>query len=139
MRAPFLAPIAASQMAPAVAPPAIHPMSAAPGGILYNLHLRARRMSFEKFTVIGDASQASRLDPFERKGQRHFAVRMMMPVNLPIGDNVNQLASSAIARVSRQQPLDELFAIVKQPLIRDGLRHRAVVEKQAYRFTRWKI
>src|SRR5580704_14756798 len=100
MRAPFLAPIAASQMASAVTPPAIHPMSAAPGGVFYNLHFRARRMSLEKFTVISDASQASRFDPFQREGQRHFAVRMMMPINLPVGNNVNQLASSAIARVS---------------------------------------
>ena len=54
-------------------------------------------MLLQKFAVVRDASQPSRLQLFQREGERHLAVRMMVPINLAVGDHMHKFASPALA------------------------------------------
>ena len=52
----------------------------------------------------------SGLDVFERVGQRHFAVVMMMAVGFAVGGDVHQLRPVAAVGKAAQQPVGEMLA-----------------------------
>src|SRR5918999_1141692 len=89
--APVLAPARmAARVAAAVATPAFDAVSAAPGRILADLRLHARRMRREVLTVV---RQLGELLPFQRTegvGEPHLPEAVMVPERLTVRCQVGQ-------------------------------------------------
>ena len=85
---PLLVPTRSSAIAAAVAPPALHPVHATPGGILMDLHFMRGRTFLQKFAIVGDLGLLARFNQLQRIGKRHLAVLMMVPIGFAVGGDM---------------------------------------------------
>ncbi|MFO0635691.1 MAG: hypothetical protein U0168_22860 [Nannocystaceae bacterium] len=115
-------------VAAAVAAPALDAVGAAPRAALDHAGLVLGRMLREELTVVGQPDLGRLLERVQRVGQRHVAVAMVVAVGLAVGRDVDQLRPVAAVE-GAAQPRGEAVAALQQPLERDRLRHRAVVEE----------
>ena len=138
-RAPLLIPPErGARAAAAVGAPACDAVWAAPRRVLVNLDLVSRWEVFEKLPVVRELREVILLDVVERVGERHVALRMMMPVGLAVRRDVNQLRPLACCGERADEAIGEVLALVKQPLEGDAARDRTVVEEERERASRGK-
>ncbi len=78
-----------------------------------DLNLVARRMLFQEFTVVRQASQLLRLDLAEAIGESHISVRVMVTIRLAVNGNVNELRPGARVRKASQKAVGEVFSLSK--------------------------
>ncbi len=120
---------AAAGVAAAVLAPAAHPVGAAPGGVLDDLHLMVRRMGLQVLPVVGQPGEAVLLDVVEGVGEGHLAVAVMVAVGLAVGRDVHQPVVLRGRGHRGHQPVGEALAAHQQPLERHRPRDRAVVDE----------
>ncbi len=94
-----------------------------------NLRLIHGRKFFQKLSVVREPHIGVGCDPFQRIGQRHIAMAMMMSVAFAVGCDVNELPRLAILTVRVQQSLCQASTIVQQPFKGHSARNRPIVEK----------
>ncbi|SBW09156.1 hypothetical protein KL86DPRO_50084 [uncultured delta proteobacterium] len=127
--APFLIPIRVpARRAAAVGAPALHPVSAAPGGRLYQHRAPGRGGGREVCAGVGQAKAvAPRPALGQQIGQSHFPEAEVVAVSLPVRGQGQQPPGRAAVHA-----VPEVLAVFQQPVKGHGLGKHAVVEKNRH-------
>src|SRR5512146_2982489 len=88
------------------------------------------RVLGQVLAVSSDVRQAARLDVFQRIGQRHIAMGVMMAIGFAVGGNVHELWPAARVGETAYKTLGEVFAVGEQVFKGYGLRNRPVIKEQ---------
>ncbi len=115
-------PRAAAGVAPAVAPPPLHAVDAAPGAVVEDPHLVGGRESLQVLPVVRDADLRVRVEEVQRVRKGHLPVGVVVAVRLPVGGDVHELLRPRpLVGERAHQAVGEELPVVEEPFEGDAL------------------
>ncbi len=130
---PLLVPSRASAVASAIGTPALDTMSTAPGGIVDDLGLPARRILCEKRRIVNELDLLFVFEPVDCVRESHLSVSVVMAVTFAVRRHIGQrgLAVDDLGAIAKSgnKSLSKIDATIKQALEGDGAGIGPVVEE----------
>ena len=132
-RAPKLVEARLAAVAAAVGAPTLHPVHAAPRGIVHDLSFVLGRKLLQEAAVVGQIHRLVRFQQAQRIGQRHVSVLVVVAIGFAVGGHVDQLRLGAVVEAGLE-PRGKVIAGVQQPLKCNGARNGVVVKEHCNRY-----
>ena len=126
---PLLIPSLPAAIATAIGTPPLDAVRAAPRGVLEDLCLVSGRKFLQELTIVGELDLTFVFKPFERPGESHLTVAVMMAVAFAVGGHMHQLRVVALLREAAKQPAGKGLSVIEQAFKGDGPRAGSVVEE----------